>query len=252
MTHEGFWQSILADPESDTPRLVYADWLEEQGESERAEFIRVQVELAKLAEDDPRCAELKAREEALLPFQLQALRLGNSPARPRKMPRWALNSNPVLRRGFVEEIHCTAAQFIDGAEALFRAAPVRTLGLRNSRGRLAALAQVPQLQQIVALWLAGDKLKAEAPALWASPHLTRLKRLDLMRTLQRIPEIKAVAAAPFAGQLELLELAYNHIRDSGTEALVGSLRSVRALGLTGVGMGPRGARALAGAGLSSL
>jgi uncharacterized protein (TIGR02996 family) len=35
---------ILAVPEDDLRRLVLADWLEEHGEAERAEFIRVQVE----------------------------------------------------------------------------------------------------------------------------------------------------------------------------------------------------------------
>ena len=39
--------AVLADPDADLPRLVYADWLEERGEAERAEFIRVQVELAR-------------------------------------------------------------------------------------------------------------------------------------------------------------------------------------------------------------
>lgn len=39
--------AILEHPEEDTPRLVYADWLEENGEGERAEFIRVQVKISK-------------------------------------------------------------------------------------------------------------------------------------------------------------------------------------------------------------
>lgn len=37
---------ILNHPKDNDRRLVYADWLEEQGKSERAEFIRVQVEIA--------------------------------------------------------------------------------------------------------------------------------------------------------------------------------------------------------------
>lgn len=41
--------AILAQPKEDTPRLVYADWLEENGQPERAEFIRLQIELALLA-----------------------------------------------------------------------------------------------------------------------------------------------------------------------------------------------------------
>jgi uncharacterized protein (TIGR02996 family) len=43
--------AICANPEEDTPRLVYADWLEENGEHERAEFIRLQCELARLFDD---------------------------------------------------------------------------------------------------------------------------------------------------------------------------------------------------------
>jgi uncharacterized protein (TIGR02996 family) len=41
--------AILADPKEDTPRLVYADWLAENEQEKRAEFVRVQVELAKRA-----------------------------------------------------------------------------------------------------------------------------------------------------------------------------------------------------------
>jgi uncharacterized protein (TIGR02996 family) len=42
--------AILDDPDDDAARLVYADWLEETGgqaERDRAEFIRVQVALAR-------------------------------------------------------------------------------------------------------------------------------------------------------------------------------------------------------------
>jgi uncharacterized protein (TIGR02996 family) len=47
-THPGFLAAILADPKDDTPRLIYADWLDDAGEYDRAEFIRVQCELASL------------------------------------------------------------------------------------------------------------------------------------------------------------------------------------------------------------
>jgi uncharacterized protein (TIGR02996 family) len=42
-----FLRAIAADPEDDTPRLVFADWLDEHDDPQRAEFIRVQVELAR-------------------------------------------------------------------------------------------------------------------------------------------------------------------------------------------------------------
>src|SRR5262249_55046698 len=66
-------QTFLADiqenPDDDTPRLVYADWLSEQedvAQRDRGEFIRVQCQLAKMTEDDPTRAPLSAREEELL------------------------------------------------------------------------------------------------------------------------------------------------------------------------------------------
>lgn len=41
------YAAILADPEDDTVRLAFADWCDENGESDRAEFIRVQVALSR-------------------------------------------------------------------------------------------------------------------------------------------------------------------------------------------------------------
>ena len=42
---DALYRAILTAPEEDTPRLVYADWLDENGQLNRAEFIRVQIEL---------------------------------------------------------------------------------------------------------------------------------------------------------------------------------------------------------------
>src|SRR5947209_4087839 len=61
--------AIWAGPHEDTPRLVYADWLQETGDPAnvaRAEFIRLQCELARLDEDDPRQRELARRPHTLL------------------------------------------------------------------------------------------------------------------------------------------------------------------------------------------
>jgi uncharacterized protein (TIGR02996 family) len=46
--HAGFLEAIGDEPDDDTPRLIYADWLEEHGEPERAEFIRLQCRAASL------------------------------------------------------------------------------------------------------------------------------------------------------------------------------------------------------------
>jgi uncharacterized protein (TIGR02996 family) len=53
--------AIRAAPDDDAPRLVYADSLDEYGQPERAEFIRVQIELAQ--HESP---ALRRREAELL------------------------------------------------------------------------------------------------------------------------------------------------------------------------------------------
>lgn len=54
---EAFMRKICEEPEEDAHRLVFADWLEEYGgEPKRAEFIRVQCELARLGSPHKRTA----------------------------------------------------------------------------------------------------------------------------------------------------------------------------------------------------
>lgn len=42
---EAFIEAIAANPYEDTPRLVFADWLQEHGEEDRAEFVRLAHEM---------------------------------------------------------------------------------------------------------------------------------------------------------------------------------------------------------------
>jgi uncharacterized protein (TIGR02996 family) len=65
ISERSFQQAILENPHDDVLRLQYADWLEEQGDP-RGEFVRLQVVLPRLAEDDPRLVALKEREQQLL------------------------------------------------------------------------------------------------------------------------------------------------------------------------------------------
>lgn len=66
--HEAFLRAIFDAPDDDTPRLVYADFLEENGEPVRAEFIRVQCRLAALpaGPESPEVHDLRQRERELL------------------------------------------------------------------------------------------------------------------------------------------------------------------------------------------
>src|SRR5207249_6247262 len=96
-----FLDAIRAAPDDDGPRLIYADWLEERGDP-RGEFIRLQVELARLPADDPRLPELKAREQALLAEHRDAWL---APLRE------LVEDDPDFRRGFVERVTLNAGAF---------------------------------------------------------------------------------------------------------------------------------------------
>src|SRR5215213_5024358 len=59
-------RAIREHPDEDTPRLVYADWLQEYGDDEdRAAFIRLECELARLPPADRRRSVLLQRRRTL-------------------------------------------------------------------------------------------------------------------------------------------------------------------------------------------
>src|SRR5688572_26734802 len=62
----GFLSEIVEHPDDDMPRLVYADWLDDHDEPERAEFIRVQIEIARGVGRAVRLRRLRERERRLL------------------------------------------------------------------------------------------------------------------------------------------------------------------------------------------
>src|SRR5829696_4128503 len=59
-TDAAFRRAILEAPDDDAPRLVYADWLDERGQVDRAEFIRLQIRLARTDVRDPDYRALKS------------------------------------------------------------------------------------------------------------------------------------------------------------------------------------------------
>src|SRR5215216_6655639 len=72
--------AIIAHPDEDTPRLMYADWLDENGDPARAEFIRLQCAAAErehtafVNHDDP-----DGRRMSALQVQMQARWLAEMP-----------------------------------------------------------------------------------------------------------------------------------------------------------------------------
>ncbi len=55
MDREGLLAAIREAPADDAPRLIYADWLSENGEENYGEFIRVQCALARPDCPSPTC-----------------------------------------------------------------------------------------------------------------------------------------------------------------------------------------------------
>jgi uncharacterized protein (TIGR02996 family) len=72
----GFVQALLTSPEDPALRPIYADWLEEHGDL-RSEYLRLECELAALADEDPRSRdETRLARVAEIEACLQALRPG--------------------------------------------------------------------------------------------------------------------------------------------------------------------------------
>jgi uncharacterized protein (TIGR02996 family) len=94
MSADAFLRAIRAAPDDDLPRLVFADYLDETGDPARAEFIRVQCELATLPDHDPRRRALEDREHDLLNE--------HEPEWCETEPSWAQEWD--WRRGFIDEI----------------------------------------------------------------------------------------------------------------------------------------------------
>lgn len=66
-THEAaFLRTIAENPDDLVGRVVLADYLDERGDGARAEFLRVQCELATPGVSDERRQTLRHRERALL------------------------------------------------------------------------------------------------------------------------------------------------------------------------------------------
>src|SRR5262245_46162790 len=58
--------AVLAEPDDDGPRLVFADWLDDHGEPERAELIRLQIDRVRRSFPRDEFSTRWEREERLL------------------------------------------------------------------------------------------------------------------------------------------------------------------------------------------
>src|SRR5262249_35511291 len=156
-----------------TVRLVYADWLDEHEQADRAEFIRTQIALARIDEVDPRIGELRRRERELLEAHREEWE--------RPLRKLWVRGDILFHRGFADHIGMESADFLKNAEQLFALAPITSVSLHDLRGEyLGDLAQSPYLTSLTALDLSGNCIgEAGARALAGSPHLANIRALDL-------------------------------------------------------------------------
>jgi uncharacterized protein (TIGR02996 family) len=208
--------AVEEGPDDDTLHVL-ADWLEENGQADRAELIHLHFDLTELPPDDPARPEFEARREAV---------------QQRVAAEWlrglcgGAGLDWRFERGVLASLTLEARAFADRAE------------------EVCAHSGVPELRVVaVAPERAGP---LDLPALVACPALARVSRLDLGGNYLGPEEAQALAESPYLTGLLALELEGNALGAEGAAALAGcrSLTRLRALGLAGNGIGDEGLREL--------
>ena len=261
---DAFLAEICERPDDDGPRLLYADWLEEnlgtadhpgpgwppsldgQGQimgSARAEFIRVQCALAR-AEGD---ANLTAQHRAALESRERELLAGQQTFWVEQLRSHGIFPAVNLVRGFPERVQISAANLIEHGGELLQAAPIREVMVFDVAD-INALVASPHLARVNCLELWNNGIGDEgAQALAASPHLAGLTSLVLGHNGIGDEGAAALAVSPHLARLNCLELWNNAIGDEGAQALAASphLAGLTSLDLGNNGIGDEGAAALA-------
>jgi uncharacterized protein (TIGR02996 family) len=171
-------RAICDNPDEDTPRLAYADWLDEQGgESNiaRAEFIRLQVGEAAKPVDWLNARSMTRRESRL--FHTWA----------HTSWRWEIPEYPGLsiydrnyERGFIYRVSAKSVQsFLNAATDLYTRIPITQVEFSSITPETAAeLARSPtmaRIRDIGTLTTSDDALAGLA----TSPHLGNVTSVNL-------------------------------------------------------------------------
>lgn len=223
--HAQFLQAILDQPEEDAPRLVYADWLEEQGDP-RGEFIRIQCQLDALTEVDPDFRELYAREQQLLRKHKEAW-LG-------PIADWTVSAK--LYRGFCQNVAVGVRKFLKHRSGLFALAPIRNVNLIQLRyNQVQEVAACSEWQRVRGLEFSSYDLDAEAlRTLFDSPFWTNLKSVALSRTRLCGSGLSVLAGLRCLDRVQRLNLTFNGLQDHDVESLLDltRLKNLRELRVT--------------------
>lgn len=233
-TEEALLAAVWANPHDDLPRLVYADWLDETGDpakAARAEFIRVQCELARVGWWDDRTVPLCETEQRLL-----------TDWRREWIPRQKLKHAGIgFHRGFfcpsydgdlrtfrseiplaraVAPFYDLSLRGPDGFEA-FVTLPVamglRTLELSDQFvGWGKRLVGTPVVRNLSRLRVADPHIPSDDfDRFCRAAHLAHLSEVVLSNFETTAEVIAKILTAPFAPQLRVLALGADRGFDSG-------------------------------------
>ncbi len=261
---EALYAAVLAAPDDDTPRLVFADYLDDTGDPAdalRAEFIRAHCGMGRAEPWSPEWRGFRDRWTAL---HAAADRLGDKKTHP-----WAKHLTGRVKawdyeRGLIGHVTVFSKRFVAEGGRFFDDDPVRsvkfvTLTAASGTVKPAELFRCPHLARVARLALDGSELDARAlDQLGKSPHLGSLRGLSLggrngfqpAALPKLLPQLTALA------ELRLTE--NEGITTAHVEQLAAcpDLARLRILDLGGTGVGPAGVRSLAtsphAAGLGSL
>ncbi len=273
--HDAFLSAIIDAPEDDTPRLVYADWLDENGEPERAEFIRTQCRTARQAV--PAIAD-ELRADDLLDAHGHAWRAGLPTLDgirwkefERGFPTWAEADDLATFTRHAEALSRTTARklrFYWDDDVEKEALPEGWAGFAGMAGlvfefwtfdaaetaRLAASHHAGGLESLAIRY--SDFDAASMAVLAASPNLARLRHLDLTNHLVAAEGIRALGRSSTLTGLRHLNLSHDDLADeehnlfdtNAMTALAGAetLRHLHTLKLCPYTLTREGCAALAG------
>ena len=144
--YRAFVAQMREHPDDDVVRLAAADWLDERGEADRAEFVRVQVECVRIAvaiangtesSDYPHRAKLHKRGWALLKDHVGNWFGSEWRAYPDSIVGLLRVNHEDgrqydLDRGFVESVTCPAAAWLRHGDAVLAAHPVTRVTLTDT------------------------------------------------------------------------------------------------------------------------
>jgi uncharacterized protein (TIGR02996 family) len=206
--------AIRAHPDEDTPRLAFADLLDERGDtffSHWAALIRTQIEAAALERFSPRWLELVQRQRELFALRMKEW-----------TPAWDSRLGPMAyRRGFREAASFAGDGFEAAADRVFASNPIRSVGIRglaSPRGKfLSGITDYPGLAFVETLDLRENWLRWVTRFLGrAAEGMPRLRALGLGRMELSASDAADLLNLPGVGGVTALDLSENPLFRSHT------------------------------------